>query len=386
MPRIVSVGRRRRGRLGFTLVELLVVIAIIGILIALLLPAVQKVRDSANRIKCQNNLKQLGIGLHAFHDTYQQFPWVAKYDQEGTYTWTQQIFPFVEATTQYNNYPGLLNAFQRSWLQQDNSLLAPGVPAFATWVWLQDTYQARTLMPKVFTCPSDTGPDAYQANFPPDDPFSAQGRGNYMVCVGSGNQYGGNPVANNPLAATPVNKFGPLGGVFQINFNQSFDYPSDSINGSSGVPYQSRIADITDGTTNTLMISEGISAKLATGYTGPPGYVGVADMGGGFFTAWDQPNAQNPDLVNFCPSDPLTIDPPDFGYATAVHLNPPCNSTGQLELNKETQHYTARSLHPGGVNVTMGDASCRYISNNVSLQTWRALGTRAFGENPSNDY
>src|ERR1700730_12034645 len=167
MPRILPVRRSRRNRLGFTLVELLVVIAIIGILIALLLPAVQKVRDAANRIKCQNNLKQLGIGLHAYHDTYQQFPWVAKYDQSGTYTWTQNIFPIVEGTTQYNGYPGLLNPFQRSSLITDCSPWAPGT-FNCTGGWVADDYLARTNYPKVFTCPSDSGPDAYQAS-PPDD-------------------------------------------------------------------------------------------------------------------------------------------------------------------------------------------------------------------------
>src|SRR6266852_4804983 len=129
----VKLFRRR----AFTLVELLVVIAIIGILIALLLPAVQKVRDAANRIKCQNNLKQLGIALHAYHDTYQMFPWVAKYDESGTYTWTQNIFPFVEGTTQYNGYPGLLNPFQRSWLQGDCNIYA-SPPFNCTASWVQD--------------------------------------------------------------------------------------------------------------------------------------------------------------------------------------------------------------------------------------------------------
>ena len=169
MPRILPV-RHSRNRLGFTLVELLVVIAIIGILIALLLPAVQKVRDAANRIKCQNNLKQLGIALHAYHDTYQQFPWVAKYDQEGTYTWTQNIFPFVEGSTQYNGYPGLLNPFQRSWLSLDSSSNGVPAPFSCPAIWQQDAYLARINLPKVFTCPSDAGPDAYQAN-PPDDPL-----------------------------------------------------------------------------------------------------------------------------------------------------------------------------------------------------------------------
>jgi prepilin-type N-terminal cleavage/methylation domain-containing protein len=397
MPRILPVRRSRRNRLGFTLVELLVVIAIIGILIALLLPAVQKVRDAANRIKCQNNLKQLGIALHAYHDTYQQFPVAAKYDLSNTYSWAQNIFPFVEGTTQYNGYHGLTNAFQRSWLQQDcQPWASAAIQGSFAGLYQPDDFLARTNLPKVFACPSDAGPDAYQAS-PPDDPFSAQGRGNYVVCVGAGNQYGGNPRPNNPIgppdyAATPVQTFGPLGGIFQINLQQSYDYPQDAApNGSSpyslGLSFQTRIADITDGTSNTVMVSEVISAKNVAGWTGPPGYVGTGDMGGGTFTTFNLPNNPSPnvgdpdnsDVLSFCPQDPLTTDPnpPDVAYGALV----PCISVGSLDTGKETQHAAARSLHPGGVNVTLGDASVRFITNFINIKAWHALGTRSYGEN-----
>jgi len=403
MPRILSVRRSRPGRLGFTLVELLVVIAIIGILIALLLPAVQKVRDAANRIKCQNNLKQLGIALHAYHDTYQQFPWVAKYDQSGTYTWTENIFPFVEATTQYTGYAGLLNSFQRSSLTGDFNVWAPASAQVIS-NWMADAYLARINYPKVLTCPSDSGPDALQASPQDETPASptgtGQGRGNYMVCVGAGNQYGGNPLANSPIGppdypATLPQTFGPLGGIFQINLQQSADYPQDANpNGqapySLGLAFQTRIADITDGTSNTVMVSEGISAKNPAGITGPPGYVGTADMGAGFFSTFNLPNQRavtqgdpaTSDVLNLCPGDPNTTTPypPDTAYAALVD----CVSSGSNPDDpnqKMTQHAAARSLHPGGVNVTLGDASVRFITNFINIKTWQALGTRSYGEN-----
>ncbi len=409
MPRIVSVRRNRRNRLGFTLVELLVVIAIIGILIALLLPAVQKVRDAANRIKCQNNIKQLAIALHAFHDTYQMFPWAAKYDLEGTYSWAQQIYPFVEASNQAMQYPGVSQPFQRDSLTLDLTTYAPGSINAAT-QWVPDTYAARVNIPQVFVCPSDDGPTAYEASG--TDPMDeATGRGNYVACVGAGNIYGGNPIANNPDNITALGMAGayptvpatnpgtgfPLttyGGIFQINPYQSFDYPQDAYpsggtaGGSSSVPYQSRISDITDGTSTTVMLSETITAKSPQGITGPPGRVLLADMGGAFFSTFDLPNTTNSDLLWGCPQDPQTNQgsyPPDVAYATAISPSV-CLDNQTLDTLKEQQHAAARSKHPGGVNCAMGDASVHFINNFVTITTWHALGTRANGENAGTDW
>ncbi|MDB5338411.1 MAG: hypothetical protein JWN70_4030, partial [Planctomycetaceae bacterium] len=96
------MAHRRTDRSGFTLIELLVVIAIIAVLIALLLPAVQQAREAARRSQCKNNLKQLGLALHNYHDTYGVFPYAQTPCCSGGHTWVEMLLPFMDQAPMYN--------------------------------------------------------------------------------------------------------------------------------------------------------------------------------------------------------------------------------------------------------------------------------------------
>lgn len=197
---------------GFTLVELLVVIAIIGVLIALLLPAVQQAREAARRMSCSNNMKQIGIALHNYHDTYRAFP--AGYLYRGgngkcNYGWAVAILPFVEQQNFYDQLnPGKIPLYQRY----------NGSSTAADKALLQHRLEA-------FICPSDAGPDlAKSQQFSSTDHFDVA-VANYIGCAGWSNtpHY---PVKNQDAG-------GLLWGNSFLNF-----------------------ADIIDGTSNTLMVAE----------------------------------------------------------------------------------------------------------------------------------
>src|SRR2546430_1543807 len=161
----------RRRRSAFTLIELLVVIAIIAILIGLLVPAVQKVREAAARTQCQNNMKQLGLALHAHHDVFKSFP-PAETTTPRTHSWAPFILPYIEQTAVFRQY-----RFDLNWDDATTNDHVPGGP--------------NSFQPPVFLCPSApagrvgarnrgitdyspinqiTRPNPFVTNLPPGDP------------------------------------------------------------------------------------------------------------------------------------------------------------------------------------------------------------------------
>jgi prepilin-type N-terminal cleavage/methylation domain-containing protein/prepilin-type processing-associated H-X9-DG protein len=331
--------RPMRPRLGFTLIELLVVIAIIAVLIGLLLPAVQKVREASNRVKCQNNLKQLGLALHNYHGNYQRFPpgqvdYLTS-DQPRPYgdrrCWMQMILAYLEQ-------PALQIEIE-AWMQTSG----PGVRGHI-W-WAPDRW---TVIPTL-VCPSDPKSPKFITGADGDGltggtPEMSTGfHGNFVLCAGS-------TIYNPPGPVPPADRLGTKQkGIF---------YPLSAV----------RLADIDDGTSNTLMAGEIIVVPDGPGST----WQVDRDYRGGYYNSWDgntqfstlyPPNSPVPDRVDEC-----------LPYPRA-----PC-SKGSDELVM-----TLRSYHAGGVNALLADGHVRFITDGVANDAYRALGTRAGGE-PAADY
>jgi prepilin-type N-terminal cleavage/methylation domain-containing protein/prepilin-type processing-associated H-X9-DG protein len=333
-------------RSGFTLIELLVVIAIIAILIGLLLPAVQKVREAAARMKCQNNLKQLALACHSYHDANSQMPYGRKYDVWDSYNWTQLILPNIEQNAVYTLYTSsTLNATPLGDPNAPNPAKGPGNNT--------SLKGARTTVIQMFLCPSDQGPIV---NEPGSDAFAFL-RTNYRGCAGSGDMYG------NATDSTS----GPWGlGVFGVVSGQRIDpgyVPTTrGVTLSGGMP---------DGTSNTLMLSEGvIPGNTGTSWGGPLGGAVYGNMGGALFTTSLTPNSSAADLL-------IGPCPPTSAYKL------PCTSIGGNDgagPSAAGATAAARSRHSGGVNIAMADGSVRFVTDGVDTTAWRAAGTRAGGE------
>jgi prepilin-type N-terminal cleavage/methylation domain-containing protein/prepilin-type processing-associated H-X9-DG protein len=298
-------GIFRQRRAAFTLIELLVVIAIIAILIALLVPAVQKVREAAARLQCQNNLKQLAIGMHNHQDAFNTLPPGMSpglgppgdnYCCWGT--WMVPILPYIEQQAAFNLYIDYGNGAGTRYGGAPNTSV---------------TTQRFVVM----TCPSDT----------PNAPLGGMTNHNYGV------NYGNTDIYQDPTAVS--------GGV-TVNFGQA----------PFGVNKGHPLTWITDGTSNTLLFAEVIQGQRA-------------DLRG--FTWWGPGSG----IVTLAGPNTSTPDSMEAGYCDPAIPNPPCNGT--TPANKEMMF--SRSRHEGGVNVALADGSVRWVSNDIGLGIWRALGT-----------
>jgi len=348
------------GRFGFTLVELLVVIAIIGILIALLLSAVQAAREAVRRMQCSNNLKQIGLGMHNYHDAYvTALPKGATVglDREsmvGGHNWTGSILPFMEQTALYGAIDWSAS-LQSKWAWD---------PAYPHVVYKANLNVLRETMVKTYVCPSN-GKDPFYQDPAGEGVYANQGR---FLCM---DYVGLSGVAVDPAGRTTK----------QLAHGIMSGYGCMIMNEWKG------LKAITDGTSNTILISE-LSGQLDVNgvkYYRTGNYMGGwHGMSGEFpeFDALQSPfpiqNTARTSIVG--PTVYKTIRYP-INYKTtnaAVNDDPGLGLHGPYSINLPLS-----SNHTGGVQACLADGSVSFVSETIALNLLGCLATIDDGQSVS---
>lgn len=339
--RICPAGQIGVQRKAFTLIELLVVIAIIAVLIALLLPAVQQAREAARRTQCKNNLKQLGLGLHNYHDTANTFPpgWIGQ--STGPYSgfgWNTMLLPYIDQAPLYN-------------ILSTNSVpnMLTGLAANTTTA----TQKTTDTSINALRCPTDSG--SQTAVTPPTGTIVQFGRSNYPgVCGFNPNLQGistnwglapttGTPTASQLMGSMWVNQTTVAwGGIFGENTKKG-------------------LRDMSDGSSNAIVVGERYTpAESSSGQ--------AATIAGD--TIWA--------------GTPLTSSPTSGSWLQALvvgecttSINFGTKTGGGGSPRIDTAGFG--SLHTGGGHFLMGDGSVRFINENIDMNTYRALSRIADG-------
>jgi prepilin-type N-terminal cleavage/methylation domain-containing protein/prepilin-type processing-associated H-X9-DG protein len=362
-----SRTRSQPDRPAFTLIELLVVIAIIAVLIALLLPAVQSAREAARRAQCTNNLKQLGLALHNYESSNGSFPpggestnftnpsgVASSQFVDGGWSTLARILPYMEGGAAFNALNFNLAEYNDATGQN---------------------YTGASQVVAVFLCPSSTrSPDGGRDGVDPNDPYSNINNG-YGY-----NDYG--PTVYTDIS--PIAAIGGLGSTQAVPFR-------DKTTRANGLLKQgkTRIAEVTDGTSNTITIAEdaGRDSRYLSPYT--EGY-------------WDGVSTRQAAMALINPNDPGPSGgytpyrrywrwaEPDEGYGVSGTPNNKFRPDHEV-ANWPTSPYIAQgnnagnndeiaSFHPGGANLLFGDGSVRFLKDSVNPVTLRALVTLSAGE------
>jgi prepilin-type N-terminal cleavage/methylation domain-containing protein/prepilin-type processing-associated H-X9-DG protein len=338
---------QKTARSGFTLIELLVVIAIIAVLIALLLPAVQQAREAARRTQCKNNLKQLGLALHNFHDTYRRFPPGAANDMppHGTETvagrwgssWKVYILPYVDQAPIYSrwefiNSSGYTNANNRTMVSNMQ------IPSYR--------------------CPSSSMPDFYS--------WSSY-RTQVTSYMGTAGAYSIAPPTNTKVAFTNVGNVSCCNGAGSVASSGGLLFNNSAAN----------MKDCTDGTTNTFIVHEesdflrDINNNVVGSMTAPLTSAG--------YYSWTMGNNQtNPGVVAGGSADWRHFNCSTVRYGINTRGLTGTSADG-TNIDVGT-NFPISSQHVGGAHVLLADGSVRFLSQNLDIHTLFRLATAADGD------
>lgn len=362
-----------RTRSAFTLVELLVVIAIIGVMVGLLLPAVQAAREAARRMQCSNNLKQLGLALHNYHDTHNSLPFLCGGTGAGADFGQYNVWaPHGTSAFRLSGFVGLLPYIEQQAIydMSANNNFSPG-----GWVNVANS-PVQQKIPGFF-CPTD-----------PSAQNHAMGARNYMMSMGDWT------MQHHDATRGVVNPRGPFGNTRQAGVGQTFKF-----------------ASINDGLSNTVGFSERVvgenMANVKGGFASSSGALAGVTVGAAMLAIVPL-DCKNTPVVKGRYTSPSTGSLSGrywsdgaavaTGFNTILPPNSPSCAAAGTSTDESRVLAPPTSFHPGGVNVSMLDGSVAFISDTIhsgnqalglveagesNYGVWGALGSRSGGESAS---